>query len=113
MAANNGVPFDRSHELFLHHSDHPNCALSSELLVGSNYGQLRRSYEVSLICNHKLGFVNVSYTKPNTGPLVSQWELCNAMVISWLHHSIKKDIAISVLFCSIANQIWEELELRY
>ena len=35
------------------------------------------------------------------------------MVISWLLHSIKKDIATSVLFCSTARQIWEELELRY
>ena len=35
------------------------------------------------------------------------------MVISWLLHSIKKDIATSVLFCSTAKQIWDEHELRY
>jgi len=35
------------------------------------------------------------------------------MVISCLLHSIKKDIATSVLFCSTAKQIWDELELRY
>jgi len=102
-----------SHELFLHPSDHPNYALSSEPLGGPNYGQWKRSYEVALVSKHKLGFVTGSCTKPDTGPLVSQWEICNAMVISWLLHSIKKDIATSVLFCSTAKQIWEELELRY
>jgi len=35
------------------------------------------------------------------------------MVISWLLLSIEKDIATSVLFCSTAKQIWEELEQRY
>ena len=66
-----------------------------------------------MVSKHKLGFVTGSCTRPVTGPLVSQWERCNAMVISWLLHSIKKDIVTSVLFCSTAKQIWEELELRY
>jgi len=35
------------------------------------------------------------------------------MVISWLLHSIKKDIATSVLLCSTAKQIWDEHELRF
>jgi len=35
------------------------------------------------------------------------------MVISWLLRSIRKDIATSVLFCSTAKQIWDELELHY
>lgn len=104
---------DSSHEFFLQPSDHPNCSLSSEPLTGLNFGQWKRSCEVSLVSKHKLGFVNGSCIKPTTGPLISQWERCNAMVISWLLHSIKKDIATSVLFCSTAKQIWEELELWY
>lgn len=113
MADPNSIPLDYTHELFLHPSDHPNCSLSSKLLTGSNFGQWKRSCEVSLISKHKLGFVTGTCTKPSSGPLVSQWERCNAMVLSWLLYSIKKDIATSVLFCSIAKQIWEELELHY
>jgi len=113
MANSDTVVLDHSHDLFLHPSDHPNCSLSSELLAGTNYPQWKRSCEVSLLSKHKLGFVTGSCAKPATGPLTSQWERCNAMVISWLLHSIKKDIATSVLFCSTAKQIWDELELRY
>ena len=113
MAEDAASVLDHSHELFLHPSDHPNSSLASELLTGSNYGPWKRSCEVSLVSKHKLGFVNGSCAKPATGPLVSHWERCNAMVISWLLHSIKKDIATSVLFCSTAKQIWDELELRY
>ena len=113
MADSDTTVSDPSHELFLHPSDHPNCILSSEPLAGSNYGQWKRSCEVFLLSKNKIGFVNGSCVKPATGPLASQWERCNAMVISWLLHSIKKDIATSVLFCSTTKQIWEELELRY
>ena len=30
---------DPGHALYLHHSDNPNCGLTSELLTGSNYAQ--------------------------------------------------------------------------
>jgi len=113
MDAANPVVLDHSHEFFLHPSDHPSSSLASEHLTGSNYSQWKRSCEVSLVSKNKLGFVNGGCAKPATGPLVSQWERRNAMVISWLLHSIRKDIATSVLFCSTAKQIWEELELRY
>ena len=61
----------------------------------------------------RLGSINGSCTKPVTSLLVSQWERCNAVVISWLLHSIRKDIGTSVLYCSTAKQIWKELELHY
>ena len=99
-----GAALDSSHELFLHPSDHPNCSLSSEPLVGTNFGQWKRSCEVSLVSKNKLGFVTGTCAKPVTGPLVSQWERCNAMVISWLLHSIKKDIATSVLSAQLQNK---------
>jgi len=65
---------DPSHELFLHPSDYPNCILSSTPLTASDFGQGKRSCEVSLVSKHKLGFVNESCIKPTTGPLISQWE---------------------------------------
>ena len=113
MAASETIVLDPNHELFLHPSNHPNYNLSSEPLIGTNYGQWRRSCEVSLVSKNKLGFVNGSCSKPATGPWISQWERCNAIVISWVLHSIRKDITTSVLFCSTAEQIWDELELQY
>ena len=74
MADPNVAVLDPSHELFLHPSDHPSCSLSSEPLAGLNFGQWKRSCEVSLVSKHKLGFVTGTCTKPASGPLVSQWE---------------------------------------
>ena len=74
MADPNVAVLDPSHEFFLLCSDHPSCSLSSEPLVGSNFGQWKFFCEVSLVSKHKLGFVNGTCTKPAFGPLVSQWE---------------------------------------
>ncbi|KAL9259860.1 hypothetical protein AKJ16_DCAP08654 [Drosera capensis] len=46
---------DASNELFLHHSDHPNCSLSHKLLDEDNYNHWQRSVEVSLVAKNKLG----------------------------------------------------------
>ncbi|KAJ8423970.1 hypothetical protein Cgig2_008589 [Carnegiea gigantea] len=36
---------DPRHVLYLHHSDNPNCTMSTDPLTGSNYAQWRRSCE--------------------------------------------------------------------
>ncbi|KAJ8431076.1 hypothetical protein Cgig2_033684 [Carnegiea gigantea] len=46
--------------LYLHHSDTPNCALTSEPLNGNNYTQWKRSCEVSLSAKNKLSFTHPS-----------------------------------------------------
>jgi len=53
-----------SHVLFLHPSDNPNNVLISELLNGGNYGHWRKSMEIALISNNKLGFVFGTCNKP-------------------------------------------------
>lgn len=70
--------------------------------------------EIALSSKLKLGFVDGSHSKPvSTSPLVSYWNRCNHMVISWLFKSISPEIHSSVVYMSIAKQIWEELEMRY
>jgi len=105
---------DLGHVLSLHHSDSPNCSLSSELLTGSNYIQWKRSCEVSLSAKNKLSFVNGNFEKPvATSPLFPLWERCNSMVISWLLHSVDKEIAASILYIPTAAQIWTDLSQRF
>jgi len=105
---------DPGHALYLHHSDNPNCSLTSELLNGSNYNQWRRSCEVSLSAKNKLVFVSGGYEKPaTTSPLYPLWELCNSMVISWFLHSVTKDIAASIIYTPTAAQIWADLSQRF
>jgi len=74
---------DPGHVLYLHHSDNPNCGFTSELLIGSNYAQWRRSCEVSLSAKNKMSFVTGGFPKPTSNsPYLPLWKRCNNMVIS-------------------------------
>jgi len=105
---------DPGHVLSLHHSDNPNCSLSSEPLTGNNYIQWKRYCEVSLCAKNKMPFVNGDFEKPAAdSPLFPLWERCNSMVISWLLHSVDKDIAASILYIPTVAQIWKDLSQRF
>lgn len=105
---------DSNHELFLSTGDHPNHKLSTHPLEGDNYGHWKRSCEVSLTARNKLGLVKGTCKKPPAGSsLLSHWERCDSMVISWILHSVSKEISESILYCASAHEIRKELALRY
>lgn len=110
-----GVEFvDSDNELYLHHSDHPTYVLSTSLLNGRKYTHWKRSVEVSLFAKNKIGFVTGFCSKPTSiASMVAQWERCNNMIISWLLHSVKKDIVESVLYCQTTTQIWHQLGTQF
>jgi len=58
---------DPGYVLYLHHSDNPNCSLSTNLLLGTSSAQWKRSCEVSLTAKNKMSFVNGDYPKPPNG----------------------------------------------
>ena len=102
----NNYSLNPRHILYLHHYGNPNCSLTNELLNGINYGQSKRSCEVALSAKNKLSFVNGAYEKPEDGsPLLPLWERCNSMVISWILHSVDKDITASIIYTPTAAQI--------
>jgi len=119
LNAENRVPLsnynlDPGHALYLHHSDNPYCGLTSELLNGGNYAQWKRSCEVSLSAKSKMSFITGGFPKPTTdSPYLPLWERCNSMVISWLLHSVDKDIASSIIYTPTAEQIWQDLAQRF
>jgi len=85
--------------------------LVSDLLNGKNYGTWKKSIEIALIAKNKLGFVFSTCSKPNdTSPLLSQWDICDKMMISWLLHAVEKRILDNILFSSSSRQIWLDLE---
>ena len=105
---------DPGHVLYLHHSDNPSCGLTNEVLTGNNYAQWKRSCEVSLSAKNKMPFVNGDFEKPaSNSPFFPLWERCNSMVISWLLHSVDKDIASSIIYTPTAAQIWKDLSQRF
>ena len=61
-----------------------------------------------------MSIVTGEYEKPNSNsPLLPLWERCNNMVISWLLHSVYKDIASSIIYTPTAAQIWKYLSQRF
>jgi len=90
LNAENQIPLsnyslDPGHALYLHHSDNPNCGLTSELLTGNNYAQWKRYCLISLSAKNKMSFITGGYPKPSSdSSYLPLWERCNSMVISWL-----------------------------
>jgi hypothetical protein len=70
---------------------------------------------IALIVKHKIAFVDGFLAQPITTnqSLHVAWLRSNNLVLSWLMKSIAKDICNSLLYFTIAFDIWEELRIRY
>ena len=110
----NRAQIDALDPLFLHPSDQPGQGLVADLFNGDDFENWRRSVTVALLAKQKLSLIDGSYKKPDAGsPLLSDWQRCNAMVISWLLNSLHKNVRDSVLFNDTASAIWTKLNERY
>lgn len=105
---------DVNHPYFLSSSDNPGMTLTTIVLNEHNYSQWSRSMEIALSSKMKLGFVDGTNLKPVSGsPLISYWNRCNHMVISWLLDSVFADIRNSIVYMDSSHSIWTELTIRY
>src|ERR1044072_981335 len=104
MDDNGGNPF------YLHRSDNPGLVLVSQLLTGENYNSWQRAMTIALSVKNKLGFVNGELLRPLPGDASLQsWIRNNHMVMSWILNSVSKEIVSSIIYCSSAFQIWNDL----
>ncbi|KAL2922455.1 hypothetical protein RDABS01_013946 [Bienertia sinuspersici] len=70
--------------------------------------------ELALASKRKLGFINGEITKEKENEKKKQlWDICNSVVISWLHNSLNETIRRSVLYYNSAREIWLQLEKRF
>ncbi|XP_016724847.1 uncharacterized protein [Gossypium hirsutum] len=106
---------DFTHPPYLHPSDTPGIILVTHQLVGiDNYSVWSRSMRVALLTKNKLGFVDGdSKKKAYTEELQSQWERCNAIVLSWILNSVSKELSAGILFTSSATLVWKDLKERF
>ncbi|MCI47846.1 hypothetical protein A2U01_0069088, partial [Trifolium medium] len=55
-----------------------------------------------------------SLPKPSIGdPLYAPWIRCSTTVLAWIHRSISKSIARSVLWIDSATGVWKNLKLGF
>ncbi|KAL2941424.1 Retrovirus-related Pol polyprotein from transposon TNT 1-94 [Bienertia sinuspersici] len=104
---------DITNPLYLHPNEGP--LLISEKLQGiTNYRSWKRSVEIALAGKRKLGFVTGLVTRdPTDKKKQEQWDICNNIVISWIHASMSEPIKKSVLYLDSARNIWIQLEKRF
>jgi hypothetical protein len=100
-----------SDPLTLHHSDSPELVLVSKPLEGHNYGQWSCSMRIALNAKNKLGFIDGTIKPPaSTDAKSAIWQKCNDIVLSWILQSLNPDIASSVLYCTNASMVWNDLK---
>jgi hypothetical protein len=69
---------------------------------------------VSLSAKNKLCFVDGSMPKPFVNDnLFQAWTRCIDMVVSWILHSVSKDIASTIIYIKSSQDMWNELKESY
>ncbi|CAL8075027.1 unnamed protein product [Prunus armeniaca] len=101
---------------YINNSDHPGLVIVPKPLNGDNYATWRRFMTVSLNAKNKLGFVDGTLKKPSSESNLDEhvvWMRCNDMVFSWIVNTLDPEISDSVIYCTTACEIWEDLRERF
>lgn len=105
---------DMQNPLFVHPSDGPHSVSVTKLEGATDYRSWRRALEIQISSKIKLGFLNGTVTRSKEDETnATQWDVCNDLVISWLHNNVSESIKKSILFISTAAEIWKQLEKRF
>lgn len=110
----NTITIEASHPLYLHPSDHPGQILVSSSLTGDNFNEWKRSMTLALSAKNKLGMVTEKYKAPGiSSPYFDHWKRCNDMIITWILNSIVPEIRSSLVYVTIALEMWSDLHVRF
>ncbi|XP_075494865.1 uncharacterized protein LOC142532452 [Primulina tabacum] len=101
--------------LFLHPSDTPGTNLVSDKLIGTeNYGVWNRAMLIALRAKNNIGFIDGTCKRSNAGsPTAQQWEMCNALVLSWIINTVSKDIFRGIVYATEAYVVWSDLKEQF
>lgn len=111
---NTVIQLESSHPLYLHPSDHPGQVLVTASLTGDNYNEWKHSMTLALSAKNKLGFVIGKYKVPGIdSPYFDPWQRCNDMIITWMLNSIVPEIRSSLVYTTLASEIWNDLHTRF
>ncbi|RVX19283.1 Retrovirus-related Pol polyprotein from transposon TNT 1-94 [Vitis vinifera] len=87
--------------------DHPRLILVSHNLIGNNYNTWSKAMAMTLTSKNKIGFIDGTIPRAAQADILfNAWNRYNNMVTSWIINSISKDIADSLIF----KVLWEELK---
>jgi hypothetical protein len=107
--------FDSSSPYYLHHEDSPGSVFVSQVLQGDNYHTWSCSMIMVLTAKNKLKFIDGSIKKPSAEieDEFHAWNRSNNMVLSWILNYVSKDIAASVIYINLTDDMWNNLKDRF
>ncbi|XP_073014617.1 uncharacterized protein [Primulina eburnea] len=69
---------------------------------------------IALRAKNKLAFIDGSCQRPDSEPdKISQWERCNAIVLSWIMNAVSKEIFYGIVYSTDAAVVWNDLRERF
>ncbi|KAF7807592.1 uncharacterized protein G2W53_039753 [Senna tora] len=100
---------------YIHPSDNPGAQIVNRLLTLNNYLVWKRAIRIALKAKNKLGFIDGSCLPPTdaSSEKYFKWSDADSMVVSWLHHSMTKDLMEAYMFTTSARELWLELEEKF
>ncbi|XP_075077323.1 uncharacterized protein LOC142164056 [Nicotiana tabacum] len=101
-----------SHPLFLNSNDNSETILISLQLRGlENYSVWSRAMRIAILGRNKLGFIDGKCKRENYGPnLVDLWDICNAIVLSWIMNCVSPELLSGNVYSSNASVVWNDLK---
>ncbi|KAF5480663.1 hypothetical protein F2P56_001396 [Juglans regia] len=96
-------------------SDNPGTLLITEHLTTENYSTWSKSIQRALRVKNKLGFLDGTIDKlaSTSALLLSLWERCNYMLVSWLQNAISLPLRPSIAFVDNTRKLRLELQDRF
>lgn len=67
---------------------------------------------MALTGKNKSGFVDGPITKP-TDPTYIAWTCCNTMILSWILHSVSKEIGTIIIFIDSATETQKNMKDKF
>lgn len=99
-----------NHPLFLHSTHNSRVVLISVQFTGSN----NYSACIAILGRNKIGFIEGTCKKEDYGTnLTDMWEICNAIVLSWIMNCVSSDLLSGIVYSSNACAVWKDLKERF
>lgn len=69
---------------------------------------------LALSAKNKLGFVTGKFKVPSeSSSYFAHWQRCNDMIITWLLNSIVPEIRSSLVYITLASDVWDDINMRF
>ncbi|GJS29325.1 ribonuclease H-like domain-containing protein [Tanacetum coccineum] len=107
---------DDDNLLHIQTNDNSSTALIPFKLQGiKNYRVWASAVKLALRTRNKFSFVNgtclkTAYTISDV--LSAQWDMCNAIVLTWIMNSISQDVYMGLVYPDNVASVWKELEIK-